>query len=651
MARAVTRLTELGGGEVVVESRGVRAELALPDRRSPVGRAGRGSRRCEPRMRASGGASRLHARRPVSDHVVPGPVRDPEPQDHGPRPRRRRPLRARAAAAPRREPSGEIYTERAIVVVGGRRRAPNTGRVGARSRTASSPASEAAHHRRRTRPCDLGGGLVTPGLVNTHHHLYQTLTRTRAQEADLFTWLKTLYPVWAGIDAESEYAAARTGLAELALSGCTTVFDHHYVFPRGRDGLIEAEVRAARELGVRIVASRGSMDLGESRGRTAARLARRGRRRGARGHRAPASASSTRTAPAHASRSCVAPCSPFSVTGRLMEESAALARRLGLRLHTHLAETVEEEAYCLELYGCRPVEYLERLGWLDERRLVRPLRAPVGRRTSAAFGTAGVGVAHCPTSNLRLGAGVAPVRALLDAGVRVGLGVDGSASNERSDLSLEVKQALLVARGRGGPEALTAREALRLATRGGASGARPGRHRLARAREVRRRRRLALDGLELGGADDPVAALVFGGPHRVDRLYVGGDEVVRDGRLVRADEERDRAASTAAGAKIRGVTPRSRPTCSTPAPASRRRACASSSSASARRSSPTGTTNDDGRIARARDGPRSGRVPPRLPPALAVLPPSRARDRARGQGTTTSRSSSRPYSCASYRGS
>jgi cytosine/adenosine deaminase-related metal-dependent hydrolase len=381
---------------------------------------------------------------------------------------------------------------------------------------------------------DLGGAVVTPGLVNTHHHLYQTLTRARAQQADLFTWLRELYPVWAGIDAESEYAAARTGLAELALSGCTTVFDHHYVFPRGREGLVEAEVQAAQELGVRIVASRGSMDLGVSDGglppdelveEIDAVLAETERLHGAlheEGHGARV-------------QIAVAPCSPFSVTGRLMEESAALARNLGLVLHTHLAETAEEEAYCRELYGCSPVEYLDRLGWLDGdvwcAHCVHLADAEIAR-----FAATGTGVAHCPTSNLRLGAGIAPVRALRDAGVRVGLGVDGSASNERSDLFGEVKQALLVARGRGGGDAMTAREALRLATRGGAEVLR--RDDIG-ALEPGRQADLAIwrtDGLELGGADDLVAGLVLAGPHRVERLVVGGEDVVRDGALVRADE-------------------------------------------------------------------------------------------------------------------
>jgi cytosine/adenosine deaminase-related metal-dependent hydrolase len=374
---------------------------------------------------------------------------------------------------------------------------------------------------------DLAGALVTPGLVNTHHHLNQTLTRARVQEADLFTWLKTLYPVWARIDAEAEHAAARTGLAELALAGCTTVFDHHYVFPRGARDLIEAEMTAARELGVRLVPSRGSMDLGESNGGLP-----------------PDSiveeldevlAETERLADAYPEL-VVAPCSPFSVTGRLMEESAALARRRRLQLHTHLAETAEEEAYCQELYGCRPVEYLERLGWLDGdvwcAHCVHLSYEDVRR-----FGETGTGVAHCPTSNLRLGAGVAPVRPLLDARVRVGLGVDGTASNERSDLFLEVKQALLVARGRNGPEAMTARGALRLGTRGGAEVLRRDD---VGSLEPGKSADLAVwrtDGLELAGAADPVAGLVLSGPHRVDRLVVAGKEVVRGGNLVRADEE------------------------------------------------------------------------------------------------------------------
>ena len=360
---------------------------------------------------------------------------------------------------------------------------------------------------------DLGGAVVTPGLVNTHHHLYQTLTRARAQQADLFSWLRELYPVWARIDAEAEYAAARTGLAELALSGCTTVFDHHYVFPRGREGILEAEVQAARELGVRIVASRGSMDLGVADGglppdelveELDAVLAETERLAGAL-HEA---------GPGARVQIAVAPCSPFSVTGRLMEESAALARRLGLVLHTHLAETVEEEAYCRELYGCSPVEYLDRLGWLDRDvwcahcvhlsdargRAVRRARGPASRtarpRTSAS----------APASR-RCGSCV-------DAGVRVGLGVDGSASNERErPLPRGQAGAARRARSRRRRTAMTAREALRLATRGGAEVLR--RDDIG-SLEPGKQADLAMwrtDGLELGGADDLVA--VSSSPGRI----------------------------------------------------------------------------------------------------------------------------------------
>ena len=225
----------------------------------------------------------------------------------------------------------------------------------------------------------------------------------------------------------------------------------------------------------------------------------------------------------------VAPCSPFSVTGRLLEESAELARRLGLPLHTHLAETVEEDAYCRDLYGCSPVEYLEGLGWLAGDVWCAHC-VHLSERDVARFAETGTGVAHCPTSNLRLGAGVAPVRELLDAGVRVGLGVDGTASNERGDLGLEVKQALLVARGRGGPDALTTRDALRLATlrRDDIGSLEPGKQADFAVWRT--------DGLELAGADDLVAGVVLSAPHRVDRLVVAGEDVVRDARLVHVDE-------------------------------------------------------------------------------------------------------------------
>ena len=380
---------------------------------------------------------------------------------------------------------------------------------------------------------DLRGAIVTPGLVNTHHHLYQTLTRARAQQATLFEWLRELYPTWAGIDDEMEYAAARCGLAELALSGCATVFDHHYVFPRGVSGLVEAEIQAARELGVRIVASRGSMDLGESDGglppdelvESVDRVV----------DETMDVLQLHEDGPGARVQIALAPCSPFSVTEDLMRVTADLARGQGVRLHTHLAETAEEDEYCRDLYGCTPTEYLERLGWLGDDVWCAHC-VQLSLRDVRRFGHTGTGVAHCPTSNMRLGAGIAPVRPLLDARVPVGLGVDGSASNERGDLFLEVKQALLVARARGGPEAMTVREALHLATRGGADVL--GRDDVG-SLEPGKCADLAVwstDGLELGGADDPVAGLVLSGPHRVERLVVGGEDVVRGGALVRADE-------------------------------------------------------------------------------------------------------------------
>src|SRR4051794_23389486 len=295
---------------------------------------------------------------------------------------------------------------------------------------------------------------------------------------------------------------------------------------------MDAEARAAREPGVAIVPSRGPMSLGESDGGLPPDSLVE--------ERDAVLADTDRLASLQDDdglvQIAVAPCSPFSVTGDLMRESAELARRLSLKLHTHLAETVEEEAYCRELYGCRPVEYLEQLGWIESDVWCAHCVHLDGDDISS-FADGGVGVAHCPTSNMRLGAGIAPTRSLLDAGVRVGLGVDGTASNERGDLFLEVKQALPVARARGGPEALTARDALRLGTRGGAAVL--GRDDIG-SLETGKRADLAVwrtDGLELAGASDPVGGLVLSAPHRVERLYVGGEEVVREGRLVHADED------------------------------------------------------------------------------------------------------------------
>jgi cytosine/adenosine deaminase-related metal-dependent hydrolase len=382
---------------------------------------------------------------------------------------------------------------------------------------------------------DGRGCVAIPGLVNAHHHLYQTLTRARAQEHGLFGWLTELYPVWAGLDAEWVRVAAATGLAELALSGCSTSTDHHYIFPVGAGDLLEAEIDAARGIGVRFHPCRGSMDLGASDGglppdalvqNPDSVLAE--TERAVRAFHDPS--------PGAMLRIGIAPCSPFSASGRLMQESALLARRLGVRLHTHIAETVDEEAFCLERFGCRPVELLERLGFLgDDVWLAHGVHLSGDdiRKVAAS----GASVAHCPTSNLRLGSGTAPIRELLDAGVPVGLGVDGSASNDGGNLLGEVRQALLVARGRGGPGAMGVREALRLGTRGGAVCL--GRNDLGSI-EPGKRADVALfdlSGLASAGVEaDPVAGMVLAWPQRVRHLLVEGRFVVRDWALATADE-------------------------------------------------------------------------------------------------------------------
>jgi cytosine/adenosine deaminase-related metal-dependent hydrolase len=383
---------------------------------------------------------------------------------------------------------------------------------------------------------DGRGCLATPGLVNCHHHLYQWLTRGLAQQADLFNWLRALYPVWAHIDSDLELVSARSGLAALALSGCSTSTDHHYVFPHGASGLLEAEIAAAQQLGLRFHPCRGSMDLGESSGGLPPDVVTEDR---------DAILSATEEAvmtwhdPSRDSmlRIAVAPCSPFSVTSELMSESAELARRLGVRLHTHLAETVDEEDFCRERFGVRPVEYLEEHGWVAEDVwLAHCVHLSDGE--IARLGAAGVGVAHCPSSNARLGAGMAPVADLLEAGVAVGLGVDGAASNEAGTLGPELRQALLVARLRGGPQAMTARSALALGTIHGA-------HCLGREAEIGSLEagKLAdiclwrLDGLEHSAIADPIAALVLGSTPSVELLMVNGKVVVQHDRLVTADQD------------------------------------------------------------------------------------------------------------------
>ncbi|WP_433615095.1 8-oxoguanine deaminase [Dactylosporangium sp. CA-139114] len=384
---------------------------------------------------------------------------------------------------------------------------------------------------------DGRGCLATPGLVNTHHHLYQWATRGYAQQEILFGWLRELYPIWARIDEGTVHAAASAGLAQLALSGCTTSTDHHYVFPRGGGDPLAAEIDAAAAVGLRFHPCRGSMDLSEKDG---------GLPPDSVVEDTDAALTATKDAidrfhdpsPGAMVRVAVAPCSPFSVTPRLMREAAELARSEGVRLHTHLAETVEEESYCREVHGCTPVEYAEDLGWLGENVWLAHavhLDAPA----IARLGATGTGVAHCPSSNGRLGAGIAPVRDLLDARVPVGLGVDGAASQEAGELGAELRQALYLARLRGGPAALSARESLALGTIGGARC-------LGRADELGSLEpgKLAdialwhLGGLGHAGIEDPVAALVLGPAAPLRLLLVGGRAVVQDGSLSTVDVTR-----------------------------------------------------------------------------------------------------------------
>jgi cytosine/adenosine deaminase-related metal-dependent hydrolase len=406
---------------------------------------------------------------------------------------------------------------------------------------------------RATRTVDASGCLLTPGLVNTHHHLYQWLTRGLAQDATLFQWLTTLYPIWAGIDAESVQAAAAADLGWMALSGCTLSTDHGYVHPHGGGDVLEAEIRGAQQIGLRFHPTRGSMNLGRSQGGLPPDSV-------VEDHdeilRASDAAIDRWHDPAGDAmlQIALAPCSPFSVTGQLMRESAELARRRGVRLHTHLAETVDEEQYCLDTFGLRPVDYAESLGWLgDDVWLAHCVHLSDG--DIAAFARTGTGTAHCPTSNGRLGSGIAPVRALLDAGAPVGLGIDGAASNEAGTMIEEMHQALLFARLRHGPTALTARECLRLATSGGARLL--GRDRDVGSLEVGKLADLALwrvDGLGAAGIADPVCALVFGNHTPLEWLVVNGRVVVDDGHLVTADVDTLARAARAAARRVVGAT-------------------------------------------------------------------------------------------------
>ncbi|MBE3037740.1 MAG: 8-oxoguanine deaminase [Chloroflexi bacterium] len=404
---------------------------------------------------------------------------------------------------------------------------------------------------------DFNGYIVLPGLINTHHHFYQTLTRAvpAAQNVNLFNWLKTLYPIWAGMTPDDIFISTQTALAELALSGCTTASDHLYLFPNG--SRLDDEIAAAQEVGLRLHAARGSMSLGESQGglppdsvvdseeailKDSLRLIER--------YHDPKAGSMLQIV--------LAPCSPFSVTGELMRQSAVLARHYGVHLHTHLAETQDEEAFCLQMFGRRPVAYMQAVDWIGpdvwfaHSVHVDPAEIQLYART-------GCGVAHCPSSNMRLASGIAPLWDYLQAGVKVGLGVDGSASNDSSHLLAEARQAMLLARLHSGlagaslssqdaPPLLTARQALELATRGGAEVL--GRTDLG-ALEVGKCAdfiAINLNRLEYAGAlHDPLAAVVFCAPQQVDYSVIGGRVIIQDGQLLTLDvprlvEKHNRAA-------------------------------------------------------------------------------------------------------------
>lgn len=395
---------------------------------------------------------------------------------------------------------------------------------------------------------DASGCVVTPGLVNTHHHLYQSLTRAvpAGQDARLFGWLKALYRIWARMTPDDIGLATRIGLAELALSGCSTCADHLYMFPNGTR--LDDSVAAAADVGLRFHATRGSMSIGESDGglppdalveKESAILEDSARVIDA--FHDPADGAMVRVA--------LAPCSPFSVSRELMRESAVLAREKGVMLHTHLAENDEDVAYSRERFGMTPGDYAEDLGWTGAD-VWHAHCVKLDGAELDLFARSGTGVAHCPCSNMRLGSGIAPVRALRDAGVKVGLGVDGSASNDAGNLLAEARQAMLLQRVANGADAMAAREALEIATLGGArtlgrddcGALGPGKRADVAVWDV--------SGLEAAGAWDPVAALVLCGPRRVRDLFVEGRPVVRGGRLARIDAREIRAAADRSVARL-----------------------------------------------------------------------------------------------------
>jgi len=374
-----------------------------------------------------------------------------------------------------------------------------------------------------------------PGLVNAHDHMYQWATRGYVPDGTLFEWLRALYPVWARMDAEVVRVAARAAMAKLLLSGCTLSSDHHYVFPHGQAGIFEALVETARELGIRFHPCRGSMSLGESKGGLP-----------------PDSVVEEHDAiladteemirryhdprPGSMCRVVVAPCSPFSVTPQLMRDSAALARKHGVRLHTHVAETLDEERFCVENFGMRPYKLMEDLGWTGDdvwyAHGIHLSDAEVSRVAEVK-----TGIAHCPSSNMRLGAGACRVADLVRAGARVGLGVDGSASNEDANLAMEAHQALLLARVRAtSPQALDARAAWMLATRGGAECLGRDDCGTLEAGKCADIACFRIDDLAHAGIKDPLAGLALAPPARAQTVIVNGRVVVREGRLLTADE-------------------------------------------------------------------------------------------------------------------
>jgi cytosine/adenosine deaminase-related metal-dependent hydrolase len=392
---------------------------------------------------------------------------------------------------------------------------------------------------------DLTGHIVLPGLINTHHHFYQTLTRVvpAAQNVNLFNWLKILYPIWGRMTPDDIYLSTQTALAELALSGCTTASDHLYIFPNGSQ--LDDEIHAASEIGVRLHASRGSMSLGESKGglppdqmvedetsilKDSQRLIEQ--------YHDPK--------PGAMIQIVLAPCSPFSVTPTLMRSSAVLAREYGVHLHTHLAETQDEEIFCQEKFDIRPVALMDELDWLGQD-VWFAHSVHVNPDEIQLYADSGCGVAHCPTSNMRLASGIAPTMEMMRVGVKVGLGVDGSASNDGSNLLEETRQALLAARVKAGlmgasksdnqeSPLMTARQALEIATRGGAAVL--GRSDLGSLDEGKCGDLIAIDLSKLeyaGGLHDPVSALVFCAPVKVEYTVVAGKIIVKDGELVTVD--------------------------------------------------------------------------------------------------------------------